>query len=309
MAAKNRPKIHFESVEEMLGAPVTTDGVSKIKIKDISAFENHPFKVLDDDKMDELVESIRANGVITPVLVRPDDEGGYEMISGHRRLHASKLAGLETIPAVIKEMTDDEAVIAMVDGNVQREEILPSERAFSLKMKMDAMRRQGARNDLKDGGDSTSDTQCRKLETSAIVGKEIGMGQTQVKKYVRLTELIPEILDMVDEKKISIAMAVDISYFDKEIQQWLYEYRKDNGFLKNEQVVLLKNHPNVENLTQYTMIQLLNGALPQPKETLSVSLSEKKLSKYFPPHFNSKQREQVIIGLLEKWSEQQGGNK
>ena len=309
MAAKNRPKIHFESVEEMLGAPVTTDGVSKIKIKDISAFENHPFKVLDDDKMNELVESIRANGVITPVLVRPDDEGGYEMISGHRRLHASKLAGLETIPAVIKEMTDDEAVIAMVDGNVQREEILPSERAFSLKMKMDAMRRQGARNDLKDGGDSTSDTQCRKLETSAIVGKEIGMGQTQVKKYVRLTELIPELLDMVDEKKISIAMAVDISYFDKEIQQWLYEYRKDNGFLKNEQVALLKNHPNVENLTQYTMIQLLNGALPQPKETLAVSLSEKKLSKYFPPHFNSKQREQVIIGLLEKWSEQQGGNE
>lgn len=309
MAAKNRPKIHFESVEEMLGAPVTTDGVSKIKIKDISAFENHPFKVLDDDKMNELVESIRANGVITPVLVRPDDEGGYEMISGHRRLHASKLAGLETIPAVIKEMTDDEAVIAMVDGNVQREEILPSERAFSLKMKMDAMRRQGARNDLKDGGGSTSATEWRKLEAAQIVGKDIGMGKTQVKKYVRLTELIPELLDMVDEKKISIAMAVDISYFDKEIQQWLYEYRKDNGFLKNDQVALLKNHPNVENLTQYTMIQLLNGALPQPKETLAVSLSEKKLNKYFPPHFNSKQREQVIIDLLEKWSEQQGGNE
>lgn len=307
MAANNRPKIHFESVEELLGAPVTGDGVSEIKINDISAFENHPFKVLDDDKMNELVESIKMNGVITPVLVRPDDEGGYEMISGHRRLHAATLAGLSTIPAVIREMTDDEAVIAMVDGNVQREEILPSERAFSLKMKMDAMRRQGARNDLNAVTDSTSDTQCRKLETSAIVGKEIGMGQTQVKKYIRLTELIPELLDMVDEKKVSIAMAVDLSYFDKDIQHWLYEYRKENGFLKNEQVAMLKNHPNIDNLTQYTLIQLLNGALPQPKETLSVSLSEKKLSKYFPPHFSGKQREQVIIGLLEKWSEQQGG--
>ena len=306
MAANNRPKIHFESVEDLLGAPVSGDGVSEIKIKDISAFENHPFKVLDDDKMNELVESIKMNGVITPVLVRPDDEGGYEMISGHRRLHAATLAGLSTIPAVIREMTDDEAVIAMVDGNVQREEILPSERAFSLKMKMDAMRRQGARNDLKED-DSTSATEWRKLEAAQIVGQDIGMGKTQVKKYVRLTELIPELLDMVDEKKVSIAMAVDLSYFDKDIQHWLYEYRKENGFLKNEQVAMLKNHPNVDNLTQYTLIQLLNGALPQPKETLSVSLSEKKLSKYFPPHFSGKQREQVIIGLLEKWSEQQGG--
>ena len=308
MAANNRPKIHFESVEELLGAPITGDGVSEVKIKDISAFENHPFKVLDDDKMNELVESIKMNGVITPVLVRPDDEGGYEMISGHRRLHAATLAGLSTIPAVIREMTDDEAVIAMVDGNVQREEILPSERAFSLKMKMDAMRRQGARLDL----DETCGTEFHKSDddtkkTREIVGKDAGMSGRQVTKYIRLTELIPELLDMVDEKKISIVMAVDLSYFDRDIQHWLYEYRKENGFLKNEQVAMLKNHPNVDNLTQYTLIQLLNGALPQPKETLSVSLSEKKLSKYFPPHFSGKQREQVIIGLLEKWSEQQGG--
>ena len=133
MAAK-RERIHFESVEELLGAPVTTDGVNEIKINDITPFENHPFNVRDDEKMEDLVESIKANGVLTPVLVRPDDEGGYEMISGHRRLHAAKLAGLTLIPAVIKNMTDDEAVIAMVDGNVQREEILPSERAWSLKI-------------------------------------------------------------------------------------------------------------------------------------------------------------------------------
>ena len=147
-ANNNRPKIHFESVEELLGAPVVKDGSEYVKIKDIYPFKDHPFKVLDDDKMDELVESIKANGVLSPVLIRPREEGGYEMISGHRRLHASEKAGLDSVPAIIKKMTDDEAVIAMVDSNVQREEILPSERAFSFKMKMEAMRRQGERSDM-----------------------------------------------------------------------------------------------------------------------------------------------------------------
>ena len=165
MTAK-REKVHFESVEELLGAPVAKDATSEIRIDQIFPFENHPFKVLDDDRMQELVESIRQHGVLVPVLVRPDDEGTYEMISGHRRMHAAKLAGLATIPAIIKPMTDDEATIAMVDANMQREEILPSERAFSLKMKMDAMRRQGARMDRKEN--STSDTECRKLNTAAM---------------------------------------------------------------------------------------------------------------------------------------------
>ena len=220
MAAK-RERIHFESVEEILGAPVIKDGTTEIKVEQIMPFENHPFKVLDDDKMTELVESIKLNGVITPVLVRPDDEGGYEMISGHRRLHAAKLAGLKTIPAIIKEMTDDEAVIAMVDGNVQREEILPSERAWSLKMKMDAMRRQGARSDL------TSDHDDRKSSTAELVGEGMGLGEAQVRRYVRLTNLIPELLEMVDEKKLTFVQAIDIALFDKEIQQWIYEYRKE----------------------------------------------------------------------------------
>lgn len=202
MAVK-RPEIHFESVEELLGVPQMQDGTELVKVRDIFPFKDHPFKVVDDEKMDELVESIRTNGVLTPVLIRPRSEGGYEMVSGHRRLHAAEKAGLDKIPSIIKEMSDDEAVIAMVDSNVQREEILPSERAWSLKMKMDALRRQGSRTDL--GDEDTSDTKCRRLETSAIVGKEIGMGQTQVKKYVRLTELIPELLDLVDEKKLTTA--------------------------------------------------------------------------------------------------------
>lgn len=155
-----REKIHFASVEELLGAPVDKEGTVEIRINQIYPFENHPFKVLDDEKMDELVESIKANGVLSPVLVRPDDEGSYEMISGHRRMHAAKLAGLTLIPAIIKEMTDDEATICMVDANVQREEILPSERAFSFKMKMDAMNRQGKRLDLTE----TSGTEFHKLD-------------------------------------------------------------------------------------------------------------------------------------------------
>jgi ParB family chromosome partitioning protein len=150
MAVK-RDKVHFASVDELLGAPVAEDATTEIRIDQIYPFDNHPFKVLDDEKMEDLVASVKENGVLVPVLVRPDDEGTYEMISGHRRLHAAQKAGLATIPAIIRQMTNDEATIAMVDANIQREEILPSERAFSLKMKMDAMRRQGARTDLTSG--------------------------------------------------------------------------------------------------------------------------------------------------------------
>lgn len=294
--AMKREKIHFESVEELLGAPITKEGASEIKIDQIFPFENHPFKVLDDERMIELVESIKLNGVLSPVIVRPDDEGTYEMISGHRRMHAAKLAGLTTIPAIVKEMTNDEAVVLMEDANIQREEILPSERAFSLKMKMDAMNRQGQRTDLTLGRDVPK-------WSHEEIGEEAGISGRQVKRYIRLTELVPELLDLVDEKKLGMMLAVDISFFDKEIQHWLYEYIKDNGFLKPIQIEALKNAPNIENVTQYTMIQLLNNALPEKKTCGKVSLSEKKLDKYFPPHFSAAQREKVIIGLLEEWKE------
>lgn len=303
MAVK-REKIHFASVDELLGAPnLTGEGTEMLKLESIHSFKNHPFKVIDDEKMSELKESIKVNGILSPVLVRPDGKGGYEMISGHRRMHAASMLGLDMIPAIVKEMSDDEAVIVMVDSNVQREEILPSERAFSLKMKMDAMRRQGKRTDL----DSTSDTERRKLETSAIVGEQIGMGQTQVKKYVRLTELIPGLLDLVDEKKIGIGMGADISYFDKEVQQWIYEYRLENGFLKPEQIEALKKEPGLANMTQHTTILALNRALPEPKTSGKVALSEKKLNKFFPSHMSSREREKIILNLLEKWKEEQGG--
>ena len=305
MAVK-KEKLHFESVQELLGAPVDNEGTQEIRIDQIYPFENHPFKVLDDDKMTDLVESIKENGILVPVLVRPDDEGSYEMISGHRRLHAAKAAGLSTIPAVIKEMTNDEATIAMVDANIQREEILPSERAYSLKMKMDAMRRQGARIDLIDG---TSDTECRKLNTAEIVGEECGMKQVQVRKYVRLSELIQELMNLVDEKKVPIVLGVELSYLDHDIQGWVYEYIKENGFLKKEQVEALRKQANPENMTQFTVISIMNDALPGNKASGRVNLSEKKLDKYFPSHVSANERERVILNLLQKWKEEQEADK
>ena len=308
MAAK-REKIHFESVEELLGAPIAKEVTEEIEISKIHAFNNHPFKVLDDDKMTELVKSISVNGVLTPVLIRPDGSGGYEMISGHRRMHAAKLAGLKKIPSVIKEMSDDDAVIAMVDSNVQREEILPSERAFSFKMKMEALKRQGSRSDL-----STSGLEVPKLKeidegksedrARNKIGADAGMSGRQVQRYLRLTELVPEVLDLVDRKKIGVNLAVDIAGFDKELQGWIYEYVKDNGFLKPQQIEALKSTNNVENISQRVMIEIMNNALPEKKVSGKVTLSEKKLDKYCPPHFGAKQREMVIVGLLEKWHEE-----
>ncbi len=305
-----REKIHFESVDQLLGAPTIKDGTEEIRIDKIHAFKDHPFKVIDDEKMEDLVESIRNNGVLSPVLVRPDHDGGYEMISGHRRMHAAKLAGLETLPAIVKEMDVDEATIIMVDSNVQREEILPSERAFSLKMKMKSLKRQGARRDL------TSCTECTKLEnedskseydrrSANDAGETYGLKARQVHKYIRLTELIPELLEMVDDKSISVNIGYEIAGFDKDVQRWVFEYRRDNGFLKMEQIEALKSQRNLENLTQYMVIRLMNDALPEPKVSGKVVLPEKRLNKFFPSHMSSKERTDIIIELRTKWKQEQ----
>lgn len=239
MAGRVAGKIKLQSVDELLGVPEIA-GTQEIELGRIHAFPNHPFKVLDDDKMETLVDSIRENGILNPVIVRPDQTGNYEMISGHRRLHAAGIVGLKKISAIVKEMSDDEAIIKMVDANIQREEILPSERAWSLKMKMDAIKRQGKRSDL------TSDQNGPKL-SAVEVGESAGISSTQVKRYIRLTELIPEILDLVDQKKVQFTLAVDISYFDEQVQKWIYEYIKDNGFLKPVQIAALKEQANLSN--------------------------------------------------------------
>ena len=304
MASRVAGKIKLQTVDELLGVPEIA-GTQEIEIGRIHAFPNHPFKVLDDERMDTLVDSIRENGILNPVIVRPDKNGDYEMISGHRRLHAAGIVGLSKVPAIVKEMSDDEAIIKMVDANIQREEILPSERAFSFKMKMEAIKRQGSREDL------TSGTQFQKSEQKAdswsreVIGDEAGMTGRQVAKYIRLTELIPELLDNVDVKKITLTMGVDLSYLDQQVQKWVYEYLKENGFLKPVQVETLKNHTNLSNASQHMIITILNEALPKKSTAAKVSLSEKKLDKYFPPHYSAKERENVIIQLLEQWSAQQ----
>lgn len=298
MASRVGEKIKLTSIDELLCVP-ETNGTIEIELGLISAFENHPFRVVDDEKMDELVESIRQQGILSPVLVRPDDEGGYEMISGHRRLHAATIVGLKKIPAIVKELTDDEAIIAMVNANLQREEILPSERGFSLKMKMDAMRHQGScRHDV-------AKLSVVERKTATIVGEGSGLTGRSVQRYIRLTELIPELLDMVDTKRLSLVNGVDISYFDKDVQKWLYEYIKDNGNLKPEQIAALKEQRNLENMTQYTVIAILNDALPKKSAVKKVSFSEKKLSKYFPADYPASKCERIITELLEKWKLEQ----
>ena len=298
MASRVGEKIKLTSIDELLCVP-ETNGTIEIELGLISAFENHPFRVVDDEKMEELVESIRQQGILSPVLVRPDDEGGYEMISGHRRLHAATIVGLKKIPAIVKELTDDEAIIAMVNANLQREEILPSERGFSLKMKMDAMRHQGScRHDV-------AKLSVVERKTATIVGEGSGLTGRSVQRYIRLTELIPELLDMVDTKRLSLVNGVDISYFDKDVQKWLYEYIKDNGNLKPEQIAALKEQRNLENMTQYTVIAILNDALPKKSAVKKVSFSEKKLSKYFPADYPASKCERIITELLEKWKLEQ----
>ena len=222
-------------------------------------------------------------------------------------MHAAKLAGLRTVPAVIKKLNDDEAVIYMVDANVQREEILPSERAFSFKMKLEALTRQGQRTDLTSGNNFPKLQDAEEKRSRNQLGKDAGMSGRSVQNYIKLTELIPEMLELVDQKKIGITMAINIASFDEELQKWLVEYYKDNGFLKPLQIEALKDSGNTRNITQSVMIQILNDALPDKKKgSGKLTFSERKLDKYFPPHFSSKEREMVIIGLLEKWHE---GNK
>lgn len=303
MASRVAGKIKLQSVDELLGVPEIA-GTQEIEIGRIHAFPNHPFKVLDDEKMDNLVDSIRENGILNPVIVRPDQSGNYEMISGHRRLHAARIVGLKKVPAIVKEMSDDEAIIKMVDANIQREEILPSERAFSFKMKMEAMSRQGSRVDLTCGTQFHKSGDINK-KTRETIGDEAGMTGRQVTKYIRLTELIPELLDYVDIKKITIAMGVDLSYLDEQVQKWVYEYFKENGFLKPVQVEALKNYPNLSNTTQFSVISIMNDALPKKSKDAKISFSAKKLDKYFSSQYSTKERENIIIQLLEQWSADQ----
>lgn len=301
MRTKKDEKFKLESVEELLGV-VNEESAMDIEISKIQSFRAHPFKVLDDDKMQELIDSISVNGILTPVLVRPLGMDTYEMISGHRRMHAAKIVGLTKISTIIREMTDDEAVINMVDANVQREELLPSEKAFAYRMKLDAMKRQAGRP----GKNNVSQNETN-LRSDEILAKEIGTSRNQIQRYIRLTELIPELLDMVDRKKLQFTVAVDISYIDPVVQQWLYEYIRENGFIKPAQVIALRKYLQIEKVNQQRMIMILNENMPgRTSINRKITFSEDKLSKYFPPFYSQLDMENIMIELLEEWKKKQG---
>lgn len=297
---KNRTgeKVKLASLDELLGV-VNEESAMEIEISKIHAFKNHPFKVLDDEKMQDLVDSVKLSGVLTPVLLRIDQNEEYEMISGHRRLHAAKLAGLTTIPAIVRELSDDDAVIAMVDANIQREELLPSEKAFAYRMKLEAMKRQGNRTDLTLSQNET------KLRSDEVLSKQVGESRAQVQRYIRLTELIPDLLDLVDAKKLNFTIAVDISYIDKEIQKWIYEYIRDTGFIKQNQISALREQLKVGSVNQVGMLTIFNKCMMVKNAPRTITFSEKKLTKYFPDTYTAEDMERVIESLLEKWMQEQ----
>ena len=299
---KNRSgeKIKLASIDELLGV-VNEESAMEIEISKIHPFKNHPFKVLDDEKMQDLVESVKINGVLTPVLLRMDENEDYEMVSGHRRMHAAQLAGLTTIPAIVRELSDDDAIVAMVDANIQREELLPSEKAFAYKMKLDAMKRQGIRTDLT----CVQNEHKSGKKSRELLGEQVGISSVQVTRYIRLTELILELLDLVDNKKLQFTVAVDISYIDKEVQGWIYEYICDTGFIKPKQIAALRNQLNDGPINQIQMLSIFNNCVMAKKVSRSLTFSEKKLTKYFPDDYTAKDMEQVIESLLEKWMQEQ----
>ena len=266
-------------------------------LSDLHPFEGHPFKVLDDELMEQTVESIRQIGVVSPLIVRPDPEGGFEILSGHRRLHAAQLAGLETVPVIVKEMDDDAAIIFMVDSNLQRENILPSERAFSYKMKLEAMKHQGERGDLTSGqvGQKSVGTVSRD-----IVAEQAGDSSRNVQRFIRLTNLIPEILDMVDEKKIAFNPAVELSYLKTSEQKEFLEamdYAQASPSLSQAQ--RLKKLSQEGGCTLDAMCEVMNEI---KKDDLDhVTIKNEVLRKYFPKSYTPKQMQDTIIRLLEKW--------
>ena len=266
-------------------------------LSDLHPFEGHPFKVLDDELMEQTVESIKQIGVVSPLIVRPDPEGGFEILSGHRRLHAAQLAGLEKVPVIVKEMDDDAAIIFMVDSNLQRENILPSERAFSYKMKLEAMKHQAGRPSKEN--DSQLGNNYGKL-SSEEMAEELGTSKNQIFRYIRLTNLIPEILDMVDEKKIAFNPAVELSYLKPSEQKEFLEamdYAQASPSLSQAQ--RLKKLSQEGGCTLDAMCEVMNEI--KKDELDHVTIKNEVLRKYFPKSYTPKQMQDTIIRLLEKW--------
>lgn len=274
-----------------------SERVQEIPLSELHPFKNHPFRVVDDEAMQRTVESVARFGVLAPALARPRPEGGYELVAGHRRMRASELAGLETMPVIVRQMDDDTATIAMVDSNLQRETLLPSERAFAYKMKMEAMKHQGERTDL------TSGQLGRKSdgkESREIIAEQTGESARQVQRFINLTNLIPELLDMVDRKEIAFNPAVELSFLKKEEQQGFLEamdYGQSTPSLSQAQRI--KKLSQAGMCTQDAMNTIMNEEKKSELDT--VTLKNDVLRKYFPRSYTPKQMQDTIIRLLEQW--------
>ena len=272
--------------------------VQQIPIDALHPFTNHPFKVLDDEAMTRTVESIAQYGVLAPLIARPRPEGGYEIISGHRRQYAAKLAGLDTLPVIVRQMSDDAAVILMVDSNLQRENILPSERALAYKMKLEALKNQGARSDL------TSPQVAAKFRSDDAVAKDQGISGDTVRRYIRLTNLVPELLDMVDEKKIAFNPAVELSYLDEAQQRDFLEAMEDTQNAPSfSQAQQLKKMAQQGEFSYEKAFDVMGQEKKSEKDT--VTIKNETLRKYFPRSYTPKQMEEKIIQLLDAWQKKQ----
>ena len=279
-----------------------TEQIQQIPIAELHPFKDHPFKVLDDEAMQRTVESVAQFGVLAPLVVRPREEGGYEIISGHRRQHAAELAGLKTLPVIVRNMDDDQAVIQMVDSNLQRESILPSERAFAYKMKLEAIKNQGARSDL------TSRQVVGKLEAADLVGKSSDESGRQVQRFIRLTNLIPELLELVDQKKISFNPAVELSYLTTSEQRDFFEAMQDT-----QNAPSLSQAQRIKKLSQegkcsYDAIYDIMGE-EKKAEMDRVTIKNDVLRKYFPKSYTPRQMEETILKLLEQWQKKRQRNQ
>ena len=295
--AKAKTSITTENRSGSAADAAAKEKRTEMPLSDLHPFEGHPFKVLDDELMEQTVESIKQIGVVSPLIVRPDPEGGFEILSGHRRLHAAQLAGLETVPVIVNEMDDDAAIILMVDSNLQRENILPSERAFSYKMKLEAMKHQAGRPSKEN--DSQLGNNFGKL-SSEEMAEELGTSKNQIFRYIRLTNLIPEILDMVDEKKIAFNPAVELSYLKPSEQKEFLEamdYAQASPSLSQAQ--RLKKLSQEGGCTLDAMCEVMNEI--KKDELDHVTIKNEVLRKYFPKSYTPKQMQDTIIRLLEKW--------
>ena len=292
MKSKSAEKVKLNSFDDLFGIDETGETVTSVPLSELHTFKGHPFRVLDDEKMQETVESVKQYGVLMPGIVRPHPEGGYEVIAGHRRWRACELAGLTEMPVIIREMDDDTAVVLMVDTNIQREDILPSEKAKAYRMKYEAMKHQGSKGEK---------------YTADAIGEAAGDSGRTVQRYIRLSELAEELLGYVDENKIPMMAGEKLSYLKAEEQAWVVDAIGNSGiFPSKAQAELWKESSEIGELTEVKVYAVL---VRKEKENVNVILSAKKIRNYFPVEYSKEQIEDVIYTLLEEWKQKEGGTK